>query len=193
MNNDNGTATATRDASLTPMIAQSIIDSLHKGQSRDLAAPASTASSLLSFATALDSLVATSPEFRRAIEEAMARSARLALAGAGIALPSLDDFVAGLRTPVTTRGGTVVRAFWWGFHIQISHEDLQSFLNTAQPVNALIGAIGGGVPSPAAPFIALAAAFVGGALGLINGLDHGSGVCISMSWFAPGVFVPTSV
>jgi hypothetical protein len=91
------------------------------------------------------------------------------------------------------RGGTVVRAFWWGFHIEISHEDLTAFLNSADPINAAIGAIGGAIPSPASPFIALAAAFVAGALGLLRSLDQGNGVYVSMSWFAPGAFVPTTV
>jgi metacaspase-1 len=94
---------------------------------------------------------------------------------------------------MANRGGTVVRSFWWGFHIEVSHEDIQAFLASADPINAVIGAVGGGIPSPAAPFIALAAAFVAGALGLLRTLDQGSGVYISMSWFAPGVFVPTTV
>jgi metacaspase-1 len=105
-------------------------------------------------------------------------------------------FVRGTNTPLNGdrgRGGTVVRAFFWGFHIEISHKDLQAFLSAADPVNALIGSIGGAVPSPAAPFIALAAAFVAGALGLLRSLDQGNGVYISMSWFAPGVFIPTTV
>ncbi len=96
-------------------------------------------------------------------------------------------------TKAGSRGGTVARAFWWGFHIEISHEDLQVFLSSADPINAVIGAIGGGIPSPAAPFIAIAAAFVAGALGLLRSLDRGRGVYVSMSWFAPGIFIPTSV
>lgn len=91
------------------------------------------------------------------------------------------------------RGGTIARAFWWGFHIEISHQDLAVFLGSAQPINSVIGAIGAGVPSPAAPFIALAAAFIAGALALLKGLDKGSGVYVSMSWFMPGVFIPTTV
>jgi hypothetical protein len=91
------------------------------------------------------------------------------------------------------RGGTVVRTFWWGFHIQISHEDLNTFLNSFEPINAVIGAIGGGIPSPAAPWIALAAAFIAGALQLLRTLDKGRGVYVSMLWWAPGVFVPTTV
>src|SRR5207244_2328964 len=90
---------------------------------------------------------------------------------------------------VARGGGTVARAFWWGFHIEISHEDLTNFLAAADPINAMIGALGGGIPSPAAPFIALAAAFVAGALGMLRGLDHGRGVYVSMSWFAAGIFI----
>lgn len=91
-----------------------------------------------------------------------------------------------------SRGGTVVRAFWWGFHIEISHADLQAFLAVAAPINQIAGAIGP-VTGPAAPFVMLAAGFISGALELLRGLDRGRGVYISMSWFAPGVFVPTSV
>jgi hypothetical protein len=91
-----------------------------------------------------------------------------------------------------SRGGTVVRAFWWGFHIEVSHGDLESFLNVANPINAVAAAIGP-VTGPAAPFVALAAGFIAGALALLRGLDRGRGVYISMSWFAPGIFVPTSV
>ncbi|MBX3159457.1 MAG: hypothetical protein KF773_26030 [Deltaproteobacteria bacterium] len=111
-----------------------------------------------------------------------------------VEVPSQQDFVEALSKPhAASRGGTIARAFWWGWHVQISHQDLQTFLNSASPINALIGAIGGGIPSPAAPFIKLAAVFVAGALQLLRGLDRGKGVYISMLWIAPGVFVPTSV
>jgi hypothetical protein len=90
------------------------------------------------------------------------------------------------------RGGTVVRAFWWGFHVEISHQDLAAFLSTAAPINMIAAAIGP-VTGPAAPFVALVAGFIAGALELLRGLDRGRGVYVSMSWFAPGVFVPTSV
>ncbi|HKP98657.1 MAG TPA: caspase family protein [Fibrobacteria bacterium] len=91
-----------------------------------------------------------------------------------------------------SRGGTVARAFWWGFHIEISHEDLQIFLGAADPINAIIATVGTQT-GPAAPFVALAAAFVAGALGLLRGLDRGMGVYISMAWLVPGIFIPTTV
>jgi hypothetical protein len=87
----------------------------------------------------------------------------------------------------------VVRAFWWGFHVQISHEDLDAFLNSANATNDVIGTIGAAVPAPVGPWIGIVAGFIAGALSLLKGLDNGRGVYVSMSWFAPGVFVPTSV
>ena len=195
MNNGtgNGMATPAGDRTLDPAIAQAIIDSLQHSSSR--AFPASTVKgpSWLTFAGALDALLAASPALVHVLEETMARSARSVLVSHDVAVPSVEDFLSAIRNPVTPRGGTVVRAFWWGWHIQISHQDLETFLASAEPVNALIGAIGGGIPSPAAPFIALAAAFVAGALGLLKSLDRGSGVYVSMSWFVPGIFIPTSV
>ncbi len=62
----------------------------------------------------------------------------------------------------------------------------------AQPVNAIVAAIGP-VTGPAAPFILAAAGFVAGALKLLKNLDHGHGVYVSMSWVTPGVFIPTTV
>jgi len=90
-------------------------------------------------------------------------------------------------------GGVTVRAFWWGFHIEIDHPSLESILTSADSVNALVGMIGGTIPSPAQPWIVLAAQFVAGVHQLLRSLDRGQGVYISMSWFAPGIFMPTSV
>ncbi len=98
----------------------------------------------------------------------------------------------GAMVPRASRGGTVVRAFWWGFHIEVPHQDLAGFLSAAVPINAIAAAIGPAT-GPAAPFVALAAGFIAGALTALRQLDRGRGVYISMSWFAPGVFVPTTV
>jgi hypothetical protein len=61
------------------------------------------------------------------------------------------------------------------------------------PINTIVSTIGGSIPSPAAPWIKLVALFIAGALKLLKTLDKGHGVYISMSWFAPGIFIPTSV
>jgi len=154
--------------------------------------------SLASLAGPLEAAVAADPELERAIEEVMARAIRHALVASSpsASVASTEDFVAMLRSKTIgarSKGGTVARAFWWGFHIEVSHEDLQAFLGGANAVNTIVGAIGGGIPSPAAPFIALAAAFVAATLGVLASLDRGKGVYISMLWIAPGIFVPTTV
>jgi hypothetical protein len=194
MSAGNGNATIAQPAEdLTPAIAQHVLRSLRGTTVRAPSAPA-TSQTWSSFASALEKLIAASPDLKGALEEMMARAIRQSLAARDVAVPSADDLLQGLRGPeLLARGGTVVRAFWWGFHVQISHEDLMAFLGAAEPINAVIGAIGGGIPSPAAPFIALVAGFIAGALGLLRSLDRGKGVYVSMSWFAPGIFVPTSV
>lgn len=101
-----------------------------------------------------------------------------------------------VATPATTvqaSGATVVRAFWWGFHVEIGHEDLETVLNSADAINSLVALIGGNIPSPAAPWIKLLAPFVASIHQRLRELDRGRGIYISMSWFAPGVFIPTPV
>ncbi len=95
-------------------------------------------------------------------------------------------------TPRAAKGKPIVRTYFWGFHIEVSSQGLGNFLSVAQPVNAIVAAIGP-VTGPAAPFILAAAGFVAGALKLLKNLDHGQGVYISMSWISPGVFIPTTV
>ena len=98
-----------------------------------------------------------------------------------------------LSARAQVRGGSVARVFWWGFHVEISHQDLPTVLGAADTVNTLVDLIGGSIPSPAQPWIKLLAPFISGTLQLLRALDRGRGIYISMSWFAPGAFVPTSV
>ncbi|MBL7257989.1 hypothetical protein [Paractinoplanes lichenicola] len=97
------------------------------------------------------------------------------------------------QTAALFSGSTVVRAFWWGFHVQFSHEDVVNILDAADKVNATVAAIDGNIPSPAAPWIKLLAPFVAALHQALRAIDRGNGIYVSMSWFAPGVFVPTSV
>lgn len=156
--------------------------------------PADPIRSFAIFNEGLENTLRAKPEVRDQFERAIAISAAAALSARGLGAPGEAEMQRLLREGFPApRGGTVCRAFFWGFHIQISHEDLEAFLSGAVPVNELVGRIGGSIPSPAAPWIALAAVFVAGALALLRSLDRGNGVYVSMSWFAPGIFVPTSV
>ncbi|MBZ4422374.1 caspase family protein [Myxococcus sp. RHSTA-1-4] len=89
-------------------------------------------------------------------------------------------------------GNPIVRTYFWGFNIEVSSQNVRDFLSVAEPLNAIAASIGP-VTGPAAPFIMGAAVFVAGSLRLMKALDQGNGVYISMSWFAPGVFIPTTV
>lgn len=77
--------------------------------------------------------------------------------------------------------------------MQISHEDLETILNSADMINDLVVAIGGDIPSPAQPWIKLIGPYVSLVHDKLRELDTGYGIYISMSWFAPGLFVPTPV
>ncbi|MEH1843176.1 MAG: hypothetical protein V7L20_31690 [Nostoc sp.] len=95
--------------------------------------------------------------------------------------------------PTLLNSGVATHVFWWGFNIEISHSALNSFINSADPINTAIDTIGGSTTGAAAPWIKLIALFIAGALKLLKTLDKGRGIYISMSWFAPGIFIPTSV
>lgn len=177
-------------------IARAMVASLQMPMTAKAPGVAAAEPTFASLASELDALVDSSPELRTALEETMARSVRQALVMTNAAVAPTDQIISMIRNRTIgakSKGGTVARAFWWGWHIEISHEDLTIALATGDTVNTLIGLIGGSIPSPASPFIALAAAFVAAAIGLVRSLDRGRGVYISMTWFAPGVFVPTSV
>jgi hypothetical protein len=111
--------------------------------------------------------------------------------GAGAAWASL--FACNPPQTPTDTGQTEVRAYWWGFHVQLSHADLLTVLDSADVVNDLVGLIGGNIPSPAQPWIKLLAPFISATHQALRGLDHGRGIYISMSWVTPGIFIPTSV
>jgi hypothetical protein len=92
-----------------------------------------------------------------------------------------------------TRSGSVVRTFWWGFHVQLSLQDMQALTANLGFYGELGNSISSVAPANARPWIALVSVFIRGAVALINAVNRGRGVYISMSWFAPGIFVVTPV
>jgi hypothetical protein len=196
MNNENGTVSFDQrtGTDLTAAIANSMLMSLRANPPEPVSTPAPSGQpSLAAFVTQLDELVSSSPELRRAVEETVSRSSRQLLALGDGPLPSNAEFLVDLRTPpVARRGGTSIRGDWWGFQIYVSHADLSVFLATATPLVAITATLAATLWPPAAPYIAAAAAFIAGALALLRTLDRGAGVYISMSWFAAGLFVPTT-
>jgi hypothetical protein len=123
--------------------------------------------------------------------EANSMSAQVALFGGAVQLPT--DARSRSLVSDRTRGGTVARAFWWGFHIQVSREDVQQLINGFGGANTFIGLLAPIVPPVIRPFLAVVRVFLEVSTAVLRALDRGRGVYISMSWFAPGIFVPTSV
>ena len=91
------------------------------------------------------------------------------------------------------RGGGVVRSYWWGFSIEVPHGDLVSLLNATDPKGEVVRFLRTILPSDYARWIDVIAPFVAAGASMLRGLDRGRGIYISMSWFAPGIFVPTTV
>jgi hypothetical protein len=91
------------------------------------------------------------------------------------------------------RGGSQFAVYWWGFHIQVSHQDLTSLLNTIDPSGPIATFLRAVIPPSYQFWITAATPFVLASEALLRALDKGKGIYISMSWFAPGVFVPTTV
>lgn len=123
--------------------------------------------------------------------DANSHAAQVMLFGGPVQLPE-SDADRGTTSPAT-RGGTVARAFWWGFHIQVSHEDVQVITSALDGAAMLISALGDNCPAAIRPFLPVVRVFLDVSRAVLQALDRGNGVYISMSWFAPGVFVPTSV
>lgn len=197
----NGTVTApatprVSSESGNDKLVQSIVDQVMStlGTPQIAVGATDAAGAFAGFATQLEELVTSSPELLEFMRASIAKNLRSTIGSMTGKSPSLEEVAAMLEgSTISSKGGTVVRTFWWGFHIQVSHEDLQTFITTATTVTAILGLIGGLVPSPAQPFLAAAAAFIAGALQLLASLDQGKGVYISMTWFAVGAFVPTTV
>ncbi len=127
----------------------------------------------------------------------LASNIRAVLSTAGVGSPSAQDVEASI-----SRSGFVaaavptdrisVQAFWWGFHFVIPEKVMNQWETGGTSVASFIAALAP-VTGPAAPFVALAAAYVAAEFGLMKAVDRGRGVYLSMLWIVPGVFVPTSI
>jgi hypothetical protein len=124
---------------------------------------------------------------------AAANSSAAQVAVFGYSTPVAQQVSEPATIPAQAATGTVVRTFWWGFHVEFGHDDLEQILTAADAINSVVSLIGGNIPSPAQPWIRLLAPFVASLHEGLRGLDQGCGIYVSMSWFAPGVFIPTTV
>jgi len=138
------------------------------------------------------------------IQSALAHVASQAHAGAAVhgsaaAVPSAADIVAAIiksasEPPAVARGPISAQGFVWGFSIYVPESEMQALLAGGAALATLTGAVGAALSGTwAAPFIALLAAYIAAELAWMKAIDKGRGVAVSMSWVAPGIFVPTAL
>ncbi|HLK90047.1 MAG TPA: hypothetical protein VKZ18_09135 [Polyangia bacterium] len=92
------------------------------------------------------------------------------------------------------RGTITAQGFVWGFSLYIPEDQMGEILGGATTAAGVLAAVGGALSGTwAAPFIAVLAAYIVAEIAWMKSVDKGRGVAINMSWFAPGVFVPTAL
>lgn len=94
--------------------------------------------------------------------------------------------------PAPRAGGMMCRTFWWGFHLEIPHGEVETMASSGIDQLALARMLKV-VPHRAAPHIGTLVDFVVRTFTSIKQIDRGAGVFISMSSFAPDLYVTTAV
>lgn len=94
--------------------------------------------------------------------------------------------------PAPRSSSMTCRTFWWGFHLEIPHVEVEALASSGINHLALARMIQV-VPHRVAPHIGTLVDFVVSNFDSVKQLDRGAGVFISMSSFAPDVYVTTAV
>jgi hypothetical protein len=89
-------------------------------------------------------------------------------------------------------GRITVATYWWGFHFKIPESLMTDWTGVGVTVGEILSLVSG-FTGPAAPFVELIATYIQAEFKLARQVDEGYGVYVSMSWYAPAVFVPTPV
>lgn len=94
--------------------------------------------------------------------------------------------------PAPRSCSVVCRSFWWGFHLEVPHSELEALAQEGVSHLGLARRIQG-VPHRAAPHLGSLVEYVVKGFEGVRKIDRGAGVFISMSAFAPDVYVTTAV
>lgn len=94
--------------------------------------------------------------------------------------------------PAPRSCSVVCRSFWWGFHLEVPHSELEALAQEGVSHLGLARRIQG-VPHRAAPHLGSLVEYVVKGFESVRKIDRGAGVFISMSAFAPDVYVTTAV
>lgn len=99
----------------------------------------------------------------------------------------------GMPSEYASPGGTIAcHEYWWGFQLEIPHAALVGWNASAAAPDEVTASIGIGT-GPSSQFRKRVSAWIGRRLEELLELDRGEGIYVSMTWMAPGIFVPTSI
>jgi metacaspase-1 len=121
-------------------------------------------------------------------------SARMTRFGVDLSSISPSDAVAlGRAVKGSPRlGGLACRTFWWGFHLEMAHAEIEELATGGMDELALVRMLEA-VPRAVAPHVLSLVAYVVATFDHIRTINRGAGVFISMSSFAPDLYVVTAV
>jgi metacaspase-1 len=89
-------------------------------------------------------------------------------------------------------GGLACRTFWWGFHLEMPHAEIEALAATGIDELSLVRMLEV-VPRAVAPHVGSLVEYVVATFEHIKTLNRGAGVFVSMSSFAPDLYVVTAV
>jgi len=105
--------------------------------------------------------------------------------------PPKPDKPRPVRSPPMPGLPTILaETFWWGFHLIVPEPLMDDWTHSGIAAGQVLNAVAA-FTGPAEPFIAAIAEYIEGEFALARAVDHGNGVFVSMSWFAPLLFLPT--
>ena len=130
---------------------------------------------------------------RKAVDDAQFGSRLLEL-GVDLSAISVADASAMARAvrSCPRSGAVTCRSFWWGFHLEVPPMELAQLPSVGALHQHLMELIGT-APRRAAPHLQAMVTYVVENLAEVQAQDRGAGVFISMSSFAPDLFVATAV
>ena len=95
--------------------------------------------------------------------------------------------------PPAVQDGVSVVSFWWGWQISFNETAtrwIEGIAGSQSAAFGLMAATSAALP-PLSIFSAAVSAWLATETAVIAAVDRGNGIYLSMSWIAPGMFIPT--
>lgn len=84
------------------------------------------------------------------------------------------------------------RTFWWGFHVEICAAAVLALTSHGLDRDSLAREFAR-VPIAVVSHVTTLSSFISDHIECVKAANRGAGVCVSMSWFAPDLYVVTGL